>query len=275
MLPLSTYLDYRLYLRDYFTDKKLKNPRFSLKVLADHAGFKARDYLLRVMNGQRNLSDMSVKLLSKYFHFSDKNAEYFQSLVHFNQAKTGEAKEEAFRKLLEIQKYGKLQMLRNDQFEYLVSWHHAALRSYLPLFKKGIDLEEVGAAFDPPLTTKTVKDSVALLTRLGLLRVNRGRYSVGDAALSTGDEVGSLSVGAFHKETMELAKRAIDKHAAVSRDISGITMGISRAGYSRIKEEIRAFRKKIMAIAVNDSEEDRVYQLNLHLFSLTQPRGKQ
>ena len=118
------------------------------------------------------------------------------------------------------------------------------------------------------------KDSVDLLLRLGLLqREGRGKYSVSHPALSTGDEISSLAVAGFHKASMELVKRSIDRHPAPARDISGVTMSLSRDGFQRIKGELRAFRKKVMAIASEDRAEDMVYQLNLHFIPLTRARG--
>lgn len=281
MEPLFAYTDYRRFLADWFALKKRANARFSLRVLAERSGFKARDYLMRVMRGERNLSPQGVLKLSEFFRFSEKQAEYFSALVRFNQARTQADKERLYARLSEIRKYGAHQRLRQDQFEYLTAWYHSALRSLLPVLEPDPltegreDWERLGKLLDPPLTAKQARDSVELLLRLGLLvRDARGRYAVQEPALTTGDEVAALGVAAFHRATMELAKRSIDKHPPPSRDISGVTMSISQDGFRRIKAELRAFRKRIQAIASADSGEDMVYQLNLHLFPLTRTRGR-
>lgn len=274
MNALFAYTDYRQYLKDWYEEKKQANKHFSFRLLADRSGFKARDYLLRVMRGDRNLSLAGAEKLSGFFGFSEKQKEYFKTLVQFNQAPNTLEKESAWRRLSEIQKYGAHQKLRHDQFEYYSSWYHSALRSLLPVVDFRDDWEKVGRALDPPITAKQAKASVDLLIRLGLLeRDARGRYSVSQAAVSTGDEIASLAVAGFHKSAMDLVRRSIDRHPSPARDISGVTMSISREGFVRIKSEIRAFRKKIMAIASEDREEDMVYQLNMHLIPLTKNRG--
>jgi len=53
MESIFTYTDYPAFLKDYIHEKKLNSNGFSFKVIADRAGFKARDYILRVMNGSR------------------------------------------------------------------------------------------------------------------------------------------------------------------------------------------------------------------------------
>jgi uncharacterized protein (TIGR02147 family) len=271
---LFAYTDYRRYLQDWYAEKKRSGKHFSLRMLAEKSGFKARDYLMRVMRGDRNLSLDGAEKLSQYFRFSEKQAEYFKTLVQFNQAPTTLEKERCWRRLSEIQKYGAHQKLRHEQFEYFSSWYHSALRSLLPVKDCGDDWERIGRLLDPPITPKQARDSVDLLLRLGLLqREGRGRYTVSHPAVSTGDEIASLAVAGFHKATMELVKRSIDRHPAPARDISGVTMSLSREGFQRIKGELRAFRKKVMAIASEDREEDMVYQLNLHFIPLTRARG--
>ena len=98
MESVFTYTDYRLFLKDYIHEKKLQNKGFSFKVIADRAGFKARDYILRVMNGSRNLSQSGVCMLSQAIRFSEKEAEYFTNLVGFNQAKKPSEKDFFFNK---------------------------------------------------------------------------------------------------------------------------------------------------------------------------------
>lgn len=285
MEPIFAYTDYRRYLADFFEERKRMNKHFSLRMLAERSGFKARDFLMRVMRGDRNLSLEGANKLSDFFRFSGKQADYFRTLVRFNQARTTSEKELCFHLLSEIQKYGAHQKLRQDQFEYLSAWYHSALRSLLPVLslKTGIpdpaspgteDWEKVGKLLDPAITAKQARDSVDLLLRLGLLQKDaKGKYAVAEEALSTGDEVATLGVAGFHRATMDLAKRSIDRHPPTARDISGITMSISQEGFLRIKSEIRAFRKKIQSIASGDVGEDMVYQLNLHLIPLTRHQG--
>jgi len=274
MDSLFAYADYRRYLRDWYEEKKQANTRFSLRMLAERAGFKARDYLLRVMRGDRNLSRDGAVKLSEFFRFSEKQSDYFQALVRFNQAPNTLEKERCWRTLCEIRKYGVHQRLRQDRFEYFSSWYHSALRSLLPVLEAGEDWERMGRLLDPPITARQARESVELLLRLGLLeRDGQGRYTVSHPSLSTGDEIASLAVAGFHKSVLELARRSIDRHPAACRDVSGVTMSLSRDGFQRIKSELRAFRKKVMAIASEDTGEDMVYQLSLHFIPLTRSRG--
>jgi uncharacterized protein (TIGR02147 family) len=100
----------------------------------------------------------------------------------------------------------------------------------------------------------------------------KGNYEVPTSSLTAGDEVASVALNSFHRQSLELAIRSISKTASTERDISGVTMSISQKGFEKIKSEIQAFRKKIISIAENDSEEDRVVQFNMQLFPLTKTK---
>jgi uncharacterized protein (TIGR02147 family) len=270
MESLLTYTDYRKFLKDYLKEKKLQNKAFSLKVLADRAGFKARDYILRVMNGTRNLSQSGVCMLSQALRFSEKEADYFTNLVGFNQAKTAKEKGFFYGKIASVRKHGLSQKLRSDQFEYLSQWHYSALRSLLPVIDFKDDYAVLGRFLDPPLTPGETKKAVQLLLRLGILRQSdSGKYTVPTSSLSTGDDVASVALTQFHRQSLDLARRALDYFPGTERDISGVTMSLSRQGFEKIREEARRFRKRAMEIATDDNGEEGVFQVNIQLFPLS------
>ena len=267
---LFAYLDYRAYLRDYFAFKKSGNPHFSLKVFADKAGFKARDYILRVMNNERNLSRSAAYMLSQAMQLSEKEAGYFENLVSFNQARTMKEKNCYFRRLQEVQRYGAYRQLREDQYSYLSQWYHSVIRSLLPVIDFGDDFRKLANFLDPPISESQARKSVEMLLEFGLLRKNDdGTYEADTPAVSTGHEIRSVALAQFHKVMAELSSRSIDQHQSSEREITGLTMSVSESAFNSIKTEMDEFRKRIMGIAANDSGEERVYQLNVHLFPVT------
>ena len=67
----------------------------------------------------------------------------------------------------------------------------------------------------------------------------------------------------------ELAVRSLDEVPVNERDVSGLTIGVSEDAYYRITKEIEDFRRRIASIVMQDTDEDRVYRLNVQLFPLT------
>lgn len=275
MDSLFSYTDYRLFLRDYYNEKKRLNRAYSLKLLADRAGFKARDYLLRVMNGSRNLSQTGVCMLSQAFGLSEKEADYFDKLVGFNQAKSPREKEFFYAKMSNTQKYGHHQKLRDEQFECLSEWYYCAIRSLLPVINFNDDFAALARLLDPPISAAQAKKAVQVLLRLGLIEcIAPGRYEPAFPAVTTGDEVSSVALMQFHKQSLDLARRALELYPSHMRDVSGVTMSLSAAGYEKIRDEIRRFRKRIMDIATTDNNEEAVFQLNMQLFPLSKRKAR-
>jgi uncharacterized protein (TIGR02147 family) len=123
--------------------------------------------------------------------------------------------------------------------------------------------------------TAKVKKSLALLQKTGLLEKDaKGAFKQNSKAISTGNlDVASLSVREMHRQMGELAVRALDEIPVKERDISGLTLGLSEEAFQRVSMEIEAFRRRIAAIALEDSHTDKVYRLNMQLFPLTKNFG--
>lgn len=275
MSTIYSYTNYRTFLKDYFAIKKEENPHFSFQIFANKAGIKARDHILRVMNGQSNLSYEGSVKFSSAMDLSEKEGDYFVNMVLFNQAKNHEEQLIYFNKMSQICNATPTQRLRQDQYNYFSEWYYSALRSFLPLYNFDNNYGLIGKYLDPPISAQQVKKAIDLLCEMGLLTVDeKGNYKVAASSLTAGDEVASVAINSFHRQSLELAIRSISKTPADQRDISGATMSVSQKGFEKIKSEIQAFRKKIISIAENDSDEDRVVQFNMQLFPLSKKRER-
>jgi uncharacterized protein (TIGR02147 family) len=270
MESIFSYTQYRDYLKDFFNNKKAEKKGYSLKVLSDRAGFKARDYILRIMKGTRNLSQSGALMLSKAMSLSEKEVEYFIALVGFNQAKTMTEKDHYFKKLSEVRPFGKEQRIRSDQYAYFSEWYHAAIRSLLPVKEFNGNMIGLAKTLYPPISPSQARKSVELLMQLGLLiQDGKGRYKAAEQHIGTGEEITSFALVQFHRKCLELARQSLDTLPPSQRDISGVTMSISDKALLKVKDEIKTFRKTVAMIAEKDSQEERVFQLCIQLFPMS------
>ena len=244
--------------------------------MAKKAGFKNRGFLHNVISGRKNISKSSVYKLSQALRLSKTEAAYFDNLVFFNQAEDLNERNHFFNSLQSIRNRDKKSVqrkrMRQDQYEYYTTWYHSAIRSLLDLFEFSGDYQKLASRVFPPVTPKQARESVQLLTRLGLVqKTENGIYSVTEKHITTGDEIRNLAALNFHRECARLAGFAITTIPKNRRHITGTTLGISEEGYHRICSEINDFRKRIIAIVDNDEKCDRVYQMNVHLFPFSTP----
>lgn len=274
MPDIFTYTDYRTFLADYYCCHKAENPAFSYQLLSDKAGFSNRGFLFNVITGKKNLSQSSAVRLSQALRLNSKEADYFENLVSFNQAKNLKERNYFFDKLNAIksnrQGAATIRETRKDQYAFYAAWYISAIRSLIDMHNIKDDYGWLAKSVYPPIKPKEAKRAVALLESLGMIqKQNGGFYKVTDKTITAGKEIVRLGVQNFHLQTAELAKRALQELPKDKRNISGLTLGISKTAYDNMCKEIMAFQSKLLAMAEADKEAGNVYQLNFHFFPVS------
>ena len=265
------YLDYREFLKDYYNAKKEANPAFSLRVFSDKIGFKAKDFISRVMNGDKNLSSQSIPKVASGLRLGKHETEFFIALVKFNQAETTEERNSAFGEMqavLKVVRFAEKQhLLGHAQYMVYSDWKHLTIRSLIGMFGFDGDYEALAKRVLPRITAEEAKKSVKLLEDCQLIKKEKGgNYTLTESAITTGDRTSRLALRGYHQQCLKLAADSIDRDPPGTRHISGLTLGISQEGYERIVERINAFRKEIALIAEEDESADKVFQLQFALF---------
>ena len=162
----------------------------------------------------------------------------------------------------------KPKLLENDALGIFGKWYYAPIRELLCL-EQSDDYAAIGKRIIPSLSKKEVSLAVTILIKGGFIKKNdEGLWERCDAALSTGDDIKSFLIVRFQKEMMDLATQSLTVPLA-ERDISGVTLTLSRQSLPLLKEEIKKFRKRAMQIALDDANPDRVYRCSIQLFPLT------
>jgi uncharacterized protein (TIGR02147 family) len=205
-------------------------------------------------------------------------ADFFENLVSFNQAKTLRERNYFFEKLNAIRssKAGSttVRETRKEQYEFYSTWYLSAIRSLIDMHPFKGDYAWLAKNVYPAIKPKEAKKAVALLEKLGMIKKGRtGIFKVADKTITAGTEVIQLGLLNFQLQTTELALKAIAELPRNKRNISGLTLGISRKTYEAICREIEAFQAKLQALAEQDSEADNVYQLNFHFFPISNVDG--
>lgn len=263
------YTDYRLFLKDYYTWQKRKNPAFSYRFFALKARINSSGLLKNVIDGKRGLGRGLIVRCAEAMKLKKRESEYFECLVDFNEARTVEEKRIFFERLLSLRK-PEVHQVQASQFEFYTKWYYSAIRELIGVQAFRGDYAALARALDPAIRPEQAEKAVRLLEELGLiLRDPDGRYRQAQPLISTGPEVESLSVANYQIACLDLAREALDRHDAAVRDLSTLTLSLSREGFAAFKEEIVAFRKKLLALERRFHVPDRVYQLNMQFFPLT------
>lgn len=272
MVNIFEFTDFRDYLQRFFEEKKKQNRRYSYQLLARKAGFNNRGFVYNIIKGSKYLSASNCFKLSKALGHTKKEAEYFRKLVDYVQAKSEEERTGLLEQIrqMKTRKNATPILIGKDQYEYLSKWYHSVVRSLIEIFPISDNFELLSKKIFPPITADQAKKSVELLQRLGIIyKGSDGIYHVTGKSIRASDELSQTAVNRFHIECAELAKQSIIYPASKKHLVSSLTLGISEKSYKLICEETMQFKERIIDIATNDEEADRVYQYQLVLFPLT------
>jgi uncharacterized protein (TIGR02147 family) len=273
LLPnLYLYSDYRLFLRDAYASNKARQSAFSYRYLALKGGVNSSAFFKYVMEGKRNLTKSTLLKACLAFGLKDKEAEYFENLVFFNQAKSVKEKNLYFDRLTRLRGLFDVKRVEEGQFAYYSQWYHSAVRELLAMQRPGGDAKSIAQALLPPITAKQAQESMDLLHRLGLVRKDaQGRWRQVDPVLSTGNQIASQVVINFQHMMLDLAKEAYDRCSPEERLMASTTVAISEAAVDLFKKKIRQFRAELLDLARLEEKPERVYQLNLNFFPTSRP----
>jgi uncharacterized protein (TIGR02147 family) len=268
------FTDYRKFIQAYYDTQKERNHHFSFQVFCNDAGFPNKGFVHNVIHGLKNLSRLSALKFSQGMRLTKSESDFFESLVFFNQAKSVKEKNYYFEKLQSVRpmtpQASIAKKVADNQFSFYSTWYGSAIRSIIDMFPdKSNDYTWIAKNLYPRLSPVLVRKSIQTMLLLGLLEKKNNLLLVKDKIITTGREAQNLAVAHFHMETMKLARQSLTELPSDKRHITGLTLGISRAAYKQICEDIFALQEKILKMAETDEGSDAVYQLNFHLFPLS------
>lgn len=273
-LTVFDFTDYRLFMKAYYQFQKRKNPAFSHRYFALRAKVNSSGFYKNVMDGKRSLGRSLIVRFAEAMELRKKESDYFENMVYFSEAKTVEEKRIYFERMMALRKLDAYQV-QSSQFEFYSKWYYSAIRELIGLIRFKDDYAVLGRLLDPPIRPDQAEKAIKVLEGLKFIaKDEKGIYRQAQNHITTGSEVESLNVANYQIACMELAKEAIDRHEPANRDMSTLTLSLSKPAYEAMKEEIIAFRKKLLGLEKQFPNADRVYQLNTHFFPLSRIPGK-
>lgn len=275
MITIFDYQNYRHFLSDYLIEKKQHEKGFSQREILKKMGITSSGFLSNVISGRNNLTTTQITSITSSLKLNKLEAEYFEVMAHFTQAKTLEEKNTYFSRMVKLHK-AKFKGLKPSQLSLFAQWHYAVIRELIYYYDFKDDYKALAKMVDPPITPQEAKEAITELEKIGLIEKDaHGVYRQKQGIVTTGDEISSFQVAQFQKETMKQAERALDAIPSADRDMSVMTLKLSQETFRQMKSEIQLFRKKLLRMEESDINQERVYQCNINFFPVTRKREGQ
>ena len=266
MKPIIEYTDFRKFMRDFYEERK-RCSAFSWREFSKIAGFSSPSYMKVVCDGNSKLSRIGVERTGAAMGLAGFEMDYFRAMVKFGQAEVESKKVAAYEEMLSIAKVYKVRVLEGDLFEFYDTWRNPVLRELAPLMP-GATPGELAKMCYPEVSAQEVQESLAFLTKAGLLKKTEGKLVQSETSVKGSNDATRLAMSGMHRMMSQLATPALELPVE-ERNFSGVTMGLSRESYSKIENLLDEFRRKIIAVAAEEKNVEQVYRLNLQLFPLT------
>lgn len=271
MVCVYDYLDYREFLRDYYREKKRTSPFFSYRYIGTKVAMDS-SYVIKVLQGRLHIARDRIDRFVKLLGLPEAEGEFFATLVQFGKARTDRERKVFFDRLFAVSTV-KSQRLEAHQYEFFQKWHYSAVWAIVDIAPFGGDYRALARTCTPPITVVEARRAVHLLSRLGLIAREGDVWRTTTQNLTTGQKWFSHAIEHYQREMCRLAGESIDRFGKQHRDISTVTLTIAQRALPEIQELVRQFRSSLIKLANGYTDSDRVFQLNVQLFPLSERKG--
>ena len=131
MKPVMEYQNFRVFIRDFYTERKDRSG-FTWRDFARDAGYSSPVFLKLVCDGKANLSDVGLERTAAAMGLTGVDLQYFRELVAFNQSKDSAAKKHSFAAMRKMARENNREIIGEDQYDYFQSWQNPVLREMAP-----------------------------------------------------------------------------------------------------------------------------------------------
>lgn len=273
-LSVFGYTDYRTYLKDFYEFRKDSQHGYSYRNFSKAAGFTSPNILKLVIDGTRNISPDATQKFVKALGLKGQMAEYFQTLVRMNQAKSDADKEYYLTMLQKLTPQAKRRDLNIESLRYLSHWLYPVIREMVALPEFRDDPYWIARRLIGKAQVAEIAQSLQFLVREGFIEKDEktGGFLPQDNMVLSSDEVKSLAIRNYHRQMLETAKEVLETLPVEEREFGALTMVVPEASLSELKYKLKTFRRELHTWAMQVAEEkggEIVVQVNSQMFPHT------
>lgn len=270
MRPIFEYLDYRDLLKDALEDRKAANPAYSFRMMGEALGLHTSN-VFRILSKETHLPARCQSRAVDYLGLTERSASYFLLLVGYARERSGKARQEMLEKAMALRDVNRVD-LGEKELAYFRDWWVAAVRGVLEMVHGKAHPAEIARKLQPQVTEAQVAAALELLLELGLVKKGvSGTLLVGDPHLgvSRGPEK-VQAVRHYQRQALSLATEALERFSPEVRDVTTLTMAVDAQVFAQVRDLLRECRLQIQKNSEAAKSPDRVMQLVMAYFPLTQ-----
>jgi len=265
------YLDYREFLKDYCEHQKSINKAFSLRTFSGKISpaLFTSGLLYAILKRKRKLSSTLRPKFVRALGLKEREGQYFDWLVQFNQGKDMEEKNHYFQQLSQF-RGSRAKIISENQYKFFANWYFPVIWNVFDMDQSVSNPREIAKRIQPQVTPAQAEDAIRSLLELGLLKKTANGYAITDKHLATEPEFRGFAAKAYNLQFIHMAAQMLDVVKPNLRQYNTLVFSTSPKGFESIKERIVSFQEELKEIIDRERVTDRVYTLSMQLYPNTQ-----
>ena len=258
-----------------FQTRKDRRP-YSYAMFSAAADIRSPNYLKLVIEGKRNLSEAMGKKFAKAMNLSKAETDEFLALVRFTQTENPLERNQKLKELSDLRVGKKLKTgeINQDTWEKVPSWVAWVLHALTDQKDVSADFESLYGHLRRKAKPDVVRKSLERLMESGeLARGEDGSLQKGRLLMSGSENVPVDLVRKIQSELIYLGLESLAQDPPQDREFGAMTVALTEEEFENLKFELRQFRKrwtKDIMVKRQESKGDRVFQLNIQLFPVSE-----
>ncbi|MES2965317.1 MAG: TIGR02147 family protein [Bdellovibrionota bacterium] len=278
---LGEYTEFRQYLKDVYDFRRLTEGTglrpYSYSTFSAAADIKSPNYLKLIIEGRRNLSDDMITRFARALRLNKAETEEFRALVHYGQATEPIDRNQFLKELADLRARrafdaGDISQVSWEKVPGWIGWVLYAMADQANVDFSPQVLQRLfrakASADDIKLSMQKLLESGDLVRNFETGEVSKGR----DLA----DSPQNLPVALIRKLQAELIYLGIEslfRDSPKEREFGAMTVAMTEEEFNQVRFELRQLRKRLqkdIGVKREKSKADRVYQLNIQLFPVSE-----
>lgn len=245
------------HMKKVFAERSRKNPSYSLRAFSRSLNMDSST-VSAIINGKRPLTIKTAMKIVEGLQI--KNGAEIQSLISttfINEKK------------VDTPEYSEIEI---ETAEAISTWQHFAILALLET--KNFNHTERAISDRLMIPIGIVLDCLSRLEKIGfIVRNKNGNWALSKKNIATPSNIPSGALREGHRQNIMKALQSLDNDPVELRDISGVTIAVSRAKLDGAKKLIMEFRRNLSQY-LEDGNKDSVYRLNIQLVPLSKEKYK-
>jgi uncharacterized protein (TIGR02147 family) len=283
---LNKYLDYRLYLADFYAFKKQQTQNslrpYHYGIFAAAANIKSPQYLKLIIEGKRNLSVDMIHKFANALHLNKSHTEEFRLMVLWTQETDPSIRNQHLRDLNEFRVNQSLEqgVIDLQTFKKIPNWIGWII--YAMLDQEGVtfQIEELKILLRQKASENEITDAIDRLVNIGQIVKDEqtGTLKKGRVLVENPEDIPVPLIKKLQTQLMYLGLESLYQDEPTEREFGTLTLCLTKQEFEDLRFQLRKMRKQIhkdTTIKRMSKKGERIYQLNLQLFPVTIAKAKE